>query len=185
MIRVEPAAFVLAAALVLLLPPGWLLAAVTAACIHEIGHLAVIFLCGGRMEGLTIGPGGAKIRAGPLENRAEFFCAAAGPAASLLLVCLCHSFPRLALCGLVQGMFNLLPVHPMDGGRMLRCALERLCPGRAAGICRAAAWLTVGGLAVLGLWLWGKSGPLPALACLAVFSRLGKIPCKSGGSAVQ
>ena len=40
MIRIQPSAFILMAALMLLLPIDWLLAALLAAAVHELGHLA-------------------------------------------------------------------------------------------------------------------------------------------------
>ena len=183
MIRVQPSACILMAALLLLLPLDWLIAALLAAAVHELGHLAVIHAYGSRPEFLSIGFFGAQIHTGPLDNRAEFFCAAAGPAASLCLLSLCRFFPKLALCGAVQGMFNLIPVHPMDGGRMLHCLLRRLFPRRADGIMRMVEYLILCGILVLALsWLiCRKDGVLPVLICAPVFSRLlaAKIPCKS------
>ena len=183
MIRVQPSALILMAALLLLLPLDWLIVALLAAAVHELGHLAVIHAYGSRTEFLSIGFFGAQIHTGPLDNRAEFFCAAAGPAASLFLLSLCRFFPRLALCGAVQGMFNLIPVHPMDGGRMLRCFLRRLCPRRAEEIVHIVHCLAICGLLALSLIaaICRKDGFLPVLVCITVLCKLllSKIPCKS------
>ena len=183
MIRVQPSALILMAALLLLLPLDWLIAALLATAVHELGHLAVIYAFGSRPEFLSIGFFGAQIHAGPLDNRAEFFCAAAGPAASLFLLSLCRFFPKLALCGAVQGMFNLIPVHPMDGGRILCCFLRRLCPRRAEGIFRIVHCLVICGLLALSLIaaICRRDGFFLALVCIMALSRLlhSKIPCKS------
>lgn len=187
MIRVQPSAYLMAAALVLLLPLDWLFAAVLAAAFHELGHLAAIHAVGGHPDAISIGGAGARICTEPLENREEFLCAAAGPSASLLLLSLCRLFPKLALCALVQGMFNLIPVHPMDGGRMLYCLLRRLCPGWAERIYSIVQFLIFGGILGLTLFLTvhKDAGFLPILAGITVLFRLRKIPCKSGGFAVQ
>ena len=183
MIRVQPSALILMAALLLLLPLDWLIAALLAAAVHELGHLAVIHAYGSRPEFLSVGGFGAQIHTGPLDNRAEFFCAAAGPAASLCLLSLCRFFPKLALCGAVQGMFNLIPVHPMDGGRILYCFLRRLCPRRAEGIFRIVHCLVICGLLALSLIaaICRRDGFFLALVCIMALSRLlhSKIPCKS------
>ena len=183
MIRVQPSALILMAALLLLLPLDWLIAALLAAAVHELGHLAVIHAYGSRTEFLSIGFFGAQIHTGPLDNRAEFFCAAAGPAASLFLLSLCRFFPKLALCGAVQGMFNLIPVHPMDGGRMLCCFLRRFCPRRAEGIYHIVHCLVICGLLALSLIaaICRRDGFFLALVCIMALSRLlhSKIPCKS------
>lgn len=183
MIDIRPAAFVLAAASVLLLPLDWLLAAFSAAVVHELGHFAAIYLCGARPESITIGGAGARIHTGPLEARGEFLCAAAGPAASFLLLCVCRFFPKTALCGLIHGIFNLIPVYPMDGGRILLCLLRWLCPRYAQWIFQLIQLLIL--IALLGLSgiiaFRRREGFLPVLVVIAVIFRLisGKIPCKS------
>lgn len=183
MIRIRPSACILTAALILLLPLDWLLAALLAAAVHELGHLAAIHAFGGHLEFISIGGLGTQICTGPLANRTEFLCAAAGPIASLLLLFPCRLFPKLALCGLIQGMFNLIPLRPMDGGRMLLCALRRFCPRRAERVLVFVQCLLLCSFLVLSLFLSvsRNGGFLPVLVCLTVLSRLllTKIPCKS------
>lgn len=183
MIRIQPSAYILLAVLILLLPLDWLIAALVAASIHELGHLAAIRAFGAHLEFVSVGGTGARIHTEPMDGREEFFCAAAGPAASLLQVLLCRLFPKLALCGLVQGMFNLIPVHPMDGGRMLHCALRRFCPRWAEGIFHIVQCLLLGIFLVLTLMaaIDANEGIVPFFVCVMVLSRvaISKIPCKS------
>lgn len=189
MIQIRPSAYILAAMLVLTVPPDWLCAFLFSSAIHEAGHLAAIILSGGRAEAVTIGFCGAQIFADIPGKRREFLCAGAGPAASMLLLLFRRIFPKLAICGAIQGIFNLLPVHPMDGGRMLRCLLQWMLPQRADRICRFTEYLVLCIIALLSLMasLRFRDGLFPVLCCVTAFSRLlfGKIPCKSGKLAVQ
>ena len=125
-ICLEAGTCIFAALLLLTLPLPWLLSAILAASIHEFCHILALLLTKTKIYGLRIGPFGAKIETEPMSRTAELLCAAAGPAGSLCLLVLIRIFPRLALCGAVQGLFNLLPLHPMDGGRILRCGLDLL-----------------------------------------------------------
>ena len=183
MIRVQPSAFFLLEALILLLPLDWLFAVFLASAVHEAGHLAAIYASGGRADSVTIGLRGAEIHTVFPGKRKELFCAAAGPAASLLLISLYRFYPKLAVCAAVQGLFNLIPVYPMDGGRMLCCFLQWLCPRQADRICRIVEGLIVFAVFVLSLRLLivRKDGVLPVLVCVTALTKLlfGKIPCKS------
>lgn len=134
MIRIDDRVWLVWALWILLLPLKWLLAAAAAACSHELCHLAAVYLLGGRVFRVTVGPFGAVIDTEGIGGAREGLCALAGPAGSLLLVCLIHKFPMLGLCGLVQGIFNLLPIYPMDGGRALLWLLEVRWPNQAGKI---------------------------------------------------
>lgn len=139
MVRLDPKMYFLLALLLLTLPLPWLLAAVTAALFHELCHLAAVRLAGGRVTGLTIGPGGAVMEGQLPPGVGAGLAILAGPAGSLALLALCHVCPRIALCAGIQGLFNLLPLPWLDGGRALRWGMERLALRREGGdaFCRS------------------------------------------------
>ena len=188
-VRVDVSACLMGAFLLLTLPLNWLLSALAAAAFHELCHGAAILLLGGRVWGVRIGAGGAVMETEPLSSGKELVCALAGPAGSLLLVLMFRVFPRVAVCALVQGAFNLLPVFPLDGGRALRCALTRICPKWANLIAIWAEWGTIGILGALALtftfyWKLGML-PLTAVTLLAIKAFLRKRPCKLTRFGVQ
>ena len=185
---VSPFVCLFGALLLLTLPLPWLAAALTAACVHELGHLLALRLLGAGRSEIRIGCTGAKIHTSFSEPWRELVCAAAGPAAGLLLLLAARRFPRIAVCGLAQSVYNLLPVYPLDGGRMFHSVLEEWLPAKAEKITRvtgqAAAWLLLAG-AVTAL-LWHQPGIGLLLGVTAARSgAFGKIPCKRRGKAVQ
>ena len=120
--HISGGAFLTAALLVLLLPLRWLLAALLAAAFHEACHYIAVRLCGGRPGPFLIGSRGAALQVDEMGRGRELICALAGPVGGLLLVALCRYIPRIAVCALIQSLYNLLPLYPMDGGRALSCA---------------------------------------------------------------
>lgn len=120
-IRADDGFFFLMALLLLTLPLRWVLACFLAAMVHELGHTLAVLLCGGRITGVMLSFRGARMDAAPLPLGAELVCVLAGPAASLTLGLLLPWFPRLALCGFVQGVYNLLPLGRLDGARAVAC----------------------------------------------------------------
>lgn len=145
------------ALLLLVLPLPWVAAALLAGAFHECCHYLVIRALGGRVPGVTVGYRGAVMELCGLGTGAELLAAAAGPVGSLSLLFLSGVFPRLALCGLVQGIYNLLPIYPLDGGRILRCTLKAILPAKTTTAIShwvgLAAALAVGGICIaLGLY---------------------------------
>lgn len=120
MLRAEAGFWLVSALMLLLFPLRFLLGVLLAAAVHECGHLLAIRLVGGQVRCIRLRPGGASIEAAPMEPGKEALCALAGPAAGALTVLAWRSFPELALAGLVQTIFNLIPIYPLDGGRVAR-----------------------------------------------------------------
>lgn len=178
MIRIDGWTYLLLALWLLTLPLNWLLAAAVAAAWHEISHALALLACGGRVICLEVTGGGARMLTSPLGRWKTFLCALAGPVGSGLLLLFAPWIPRVSLCALGQGAFNLLPIYPLDGGRAMEC----LFPGwrrRGEKIFLGATLL----VAVLGAG-FAHWGPIPALALtLAALRR--KNPCKNSRSGVQ
>ena len=173
---------ILGAAAILLLPLELLLSAILAASFHELCHWVALLLCDARIHRFQIGIGGAVIEATPLPPLQEFFCAMAGPVGSFLCLLLIRPFPLFALCGFLQGIYNLLPVYPMDGGRMLLCGLLLINPGRAEKISSTVAAILcvalLGGCIVLYFKTRRVFYPVLGGCFLSSIGRMRKTPCK-------
>lgn len=184
-VEIAPLAFIIAAFWLLVLPLQLLLAAMAAAMFHEFCHYVAIRLCGSEVLRLRIGTGGMSMETDPMTAGQELLCAMAGPGGSFLLVLLYPWMPWIALCALIQGCYNLLPLYPLDGGRCLRCGLELLFPDKWGSVWN---WVHKGLqllLIVMVVWLTAalKLGILPILLCGLTLIR--KIPCKEGKLGVQ
>lgn len=134
-----------------LLPWGLL-----ACVVHELGHVAAARCFGGRVERLSLTAVGAELSfsyRAPLTYGRDSLVALAGPGANLLLGGLFYWQGRHlpAVLSLGLGVFNLLPILPLDGGRVLYGLLaERLDPDWADRLLTALAGCLVGVLAGVG-----------------------------------
>ncbi len=179
------AGFFLLLAAALLLSPWTLTAAVLlAAAMHECGHLAALAIFRVPVLGLRLGASGAVIHAPGavrLSYGRELAVTLAGPAVNLI------SAPLLATCSarwgwewgylfagahVLLGMYNLLPIPPLDGSRALYLLLAwRWGPDageRVASLAGVSAAVT---LTVLGAYLTVAFGG--ALFLLAALGLLG------------
>ena len=170
------------ALLALILPLKWFVAAMIAAMVHEICHAVFIYLLGGRINVIIISPAGIVLEMQIFGTVRELVCAAAGPVGSILLLLFCHKVPEIALCAGIQGFFNLLPVYPMDGGRILRCLLVGCSSKVEKQIMRGTEFLVILGilfLTVLGATIF-SAGSFAVMTGLFILCSIiiRKIPCK-------
>lgn len=156
--------------------------------LHELGHVAAARAFGIPTRDITLYPIGglARIQTGFENPRQELAIASAGPAVSLLLagllMVIAGTLPEalvldattdwramagmLAAANLALAVFNLLPIFPLDGGRIARALLSwwfgrragthvAVWTGRIAGILFAVYGLTHGQilLAVIGVFV--------------------------------
>ena len=159
---VRPSALLTPALFLLLTDTPILLAALLpAALLHELAHYAVLRLCGVRTARFTLTGLGASLYVPELHRLsygAELLSAAAGPLMNLLLWVLLSLTGREELtlfagAQMVLGVLNLLPVRPMDGGRILWLATAYLTEPYAADRVAAAVGLAASS-ALLALCLW-------------------------------
>ena len=111
------------------------------AFIHELAHLFVGIILGYKVETIEITPFGfrlsfkikiedynIKIERGNKASYKRIIIALAGPIVNILIsyICLYLKFEsyilqeRIIYSNLLLGLFNLIPIYPLDGGRILK-----------------------------------------------------------------
>lgn len=136
---------------------GLLFWGLLACAVHELGHVAAALAFGGRADRLSLTAVGAELSffyRTPLTYGQDSLVALAGPAANLLLGGLFFALGRYlpTVLSLGVGAFNLLPVLPLDGGRVLYGLLaDKLDPDWADRFLTAVAGCLVGLLAGAGV----------------------------------
>lgn len=179
MISIDPCVCFVWALLLLVLPLRWMMAAVGAALVHELGHYLCLRIVAGKPTGLYVGISGIKMNVAGLSYGQELLCTASGPAASFCLLLIGKFFPLLGFCGLVQGLYNLLPIYPMDGGRILNALLCLWLPlQQAERILIWIRWIFFGLFAAVLMALRLYSGLILLVAMSFPGGLRGKIPCK-------
>lgn len=153
------------------------------ACVvmHELGHSFAARHYGVNIRRILLMPigGMAEFDSIPKEPRKEFVITLAGPVVNFAIAgllwwpinqlpnqILYYSFQgllyQLFWANLVMGLFNLVPVFPMDGGRIFRALLATKLT-----YLRATFWaanvgkvLAIAGILIMGFWLKSPLGAL-------------------------
>ena len=116
------------------------------AFLHEIGHLIAGLVCGLKPKNINVMPIGfsisfklntddynMKLCKGSILSLKKIIIAIAGPIVNVVLAALLLSYnieilgidsETLVYANIIIAMFNLLPIYPLDGGRIVRNILE-------------------------------------------------------------
>lgn len=125
-VRVSPAGLIFWSFLFFMLPEREAAALLVPVAVHEAGHLLSIKLLGFKIHSINLELTGLKIEYSRNESTAEELAvAAAGPLAGIGLWLLCDFTGAELMAGvsLLLSIFNLLPIYPLDGGRICRLGL--------------------------------------------------------------
>ncbi len=123
-IEITAGFFLLVAICTYILPLKWLFGWFLAVLVHELSHIATLLAMGVHIYSVRMETTGAVIEAEPMPPWKEIISTLAGPVGGATLLLFADLFPQGAVCALVHSLYNLLPIYPLDGGRVLHCCAE-------------------------------------------------------------
>ncbi len=100
------------------------------AFIHELGHLLAGILMGLKAKGIDIMPFGVSINFEDYSNKyiaKKIIIAIAGPLVNIIIVILGvynNWEEEIIYSNILIGLFNLIPLYPLDGGRILKYIMQ-------------------------------------------------------------
>lgn len=182
-VRVSPGFPLLLAVALLISPPEVTAAVLLAAALHECGHLLLLRVFRVPVYGLRLNAFGAVILApaARLSYGRELLVTLAGPAVNLLCAPLLSLLAAhlgwawgwlFAGAHALLGVYNLLPVPPLDGGRALYLLTAwRFGPATGDAVSAAAGLLCASALLCFGAYLTLRyGGALFLLAALGLLA---------------
>ncbi len=165
------------ALLLLMIPVRLLFAVAVSAAVHEMFHIAAMRLMRIRINSIYIGTRGARIETQPMTDRQELLCSLAGPLGGFMLLLLFRWIPVVALVGVIQSLYNLLPLYPTDGGRALQCGTKLLWTDKVAcKIVYVTEIITLSVIVAFGIYgsVWLHLGIIPAAFAASLLLRSAK-----------
>ena len=157
------------------------LIAITAALVHEIGHMIALCICGTVPRRVVVSAFGVRFEMDGESvtgsYRKDGLVALAGPLVNgscALLLCRFHAVASQV--HLALGIWNLLPLYPLDGERVLRAWLSARMPPLTAERClKCAFWISWGlcfGISAVTVWY---KAPNPTVCLMTVYTGLAAI----------
>lgn len=184
-LEVGPGALLLFALLIYFSAPGEAGAVLLPVLAHELGHLAAMRFYAIPVRRLRLELSGLRIDcAAGADLSEEVALALAGPTAGLLYAAAAEWLGRslgweaARLSGsvsLLLSLFNLLPLPPLDGGRIFSALAAARLGGEDGGrLTRAVGWIGAALVALAGIFLWLR-GSGAALAAAGGFLLTGQL----------
>lgn len=145
--------------------------------LHELAHITALKILHGRVRRLRTGAVGIALDTYGISYKDEMTVALAGPIASLLLFLgfLPHftKSPLMFFCAfsnLIIFTLNILPIYPLDGGRVLYCILcQKLALVTCAKITKTVSFLFLLPLLVLSVIILLKTGYNLSLLIISIY----------------
>ena len=125
-ITIEPGFLLYTAILALVIPIRLLLAWYLAVIIHEMGHYTALRLLHIQIFALKVELSGITLLTERIGGLREIVCAAAGPVFGFSILLIADYLPCTAAFACIHSAYNLLPIYPLDGGRIVRCLFQEL-----------------------------------------------------------
>jgi stage IV sporulation protein FB len=152
----------------------WIPIVFVSVLVHELAHAGAIAMFGfGGSQIILTGMGGVTINRRRARPWQDLVISIAGPASSFVIYFLClwlmagvevartdrmlaALLPRMAWANQAWGLFNLIPVPPLDGGHAVRDFFRMFLNERNAFV--ISIWIAiVGGALIAGMLLFAKS----------------------------
>ncbi len=143
--------------------------------VHELGHVAGVLLCGGRIGDINLKTGGFFLTGtGVFTQIGVIISLIFGPLCGFALAAICAELPlcedsflcfEISRISFALSVYNLLPALQLDGGRILDCLLARCvdtekrtvildAAGIISGVAAALAGAALSDIILLGAGLW-------------------------------
>ena len=186
-VSAQPGYLLFIAISIMLLPLKVIFAWMVASFVHELGHILCIVLMKKDIYSIRLSASGAIIQTDRLANWQEWIAALSGPLAGILLLPLTKYMPMTAMFALFQSVYNLMPIYPMDGGRVVLGLFRFFC-GYDNGIKRYGAFMCIFCAIVLLMTIYislrFSLGVVPLLILLFFFIKV-KFSCKESTQEVE
>lgn len=165
---------------------GWAWMLLVSVFFHECSHLAAMAGLGVQVRQLRLTPFGVEIRQqspNHLGYGRESMIYLAGPVCNLALAGLAFlaagrlqgRWLELSAINLVMGLFQLIPLVPLDGGQLLGCLTAGMAgPEAARSWCGILGILLLAPVLAYGIWLFLREGNFTLLVfCLVLLMKNG------------